>query len=139
MAPTFSAGIALFEDAVLNPNTCKVVTFWIEHSGAGWVLYLFYWTDYLTWNASIQNLVFINNLPRYLRIRKIAASQSFEWSSDGVNWFSLFVDAPGWFVPKEMGLIQRNAAVATRGIALYDWFYYHPADVLISPVGSSFK
>jgi hypothetical protein len=139
MAATWSAGIALFEDAVLNPNTCKIITLWIEHSGAGFVMYLFYWTDYQTWSAQAATLVHINELPRYLRIRRIGAGQHFDWSLDGVGWYPLFVDLGGWFAPKEMGLIQRNASVATTGRALFDWFYYHPANVLISPVGSSFK
>jgi hypothetical protein len=77
----------------------------------------------------------MTNQPPYLRIRRNGTTLYFDFGYDGVHWFNQYTTTQR-FAPAEMGLIIWSNHLADHtGYTLFDWFYYHGADSLVSPVG----
>jgi hypothetical protein len=129
-----SVGLALYEDAAANPNTSDVIAYTSETATASMMTRVTKLNAYNSFNSSPSDRVHSIYLPPYLRIRRATTTLYFDYSIDGVQWLQQYTVAQP-FVPKEMGLIIMNYANAVTGIALLDWFYYHGANVLVSPVG----
>jgi hypothetical protein len=126
--------VALYEDATNNPNTCKIYAWMTELSTTPPMTRVTKLNNYASWGSNPSDRTHTYYPPNYLRIRRNGTTLHFDHSIDGVHWLEQYSEAQ-WFAPAEMGLIIWNYSPATTGIALFDWFYYHGADVLVSPVG----
>ena len=117
-------GLALWEDAS-NPATplyawmftCRVDDQQIE---------LTRWTNYTTWAATSYvepDDIIATHL--YLRIRRAAATYSFDWSSNGIGWRQCWSGALA-FAPAHFGIMLNNVATGVTIRAIATFFRYTP-------------
>jgi len=132
------AGIAIFEDATNNPNTCDLVVsqLYAMPSGTVWLLHTLLYTDYDTQSTIIEsaNKYYLINV-MYLRCTWDETDLKFFVSTDGITWLQLCKYTPA-FTPAEFGI-----AVGTRdslfiGVSNIYWITYHDSDLGIAPCGS---
>ncbi len=121
----FSAvALALWDDAT-NPAE-DLYTWQLTYRAADQVLDVIRWTNYTTFGAGLWSRpVAILGTHRYLRIRRIAGTYYFDWSSDGLGWHLVYSGALV-FVPNHFGIIINNvnSGITIRGIATF--FRYTP-------------
>lgn len=118
-----SFGIALFEDAANNPDTCDMIVHLVNWTG-GWLYHpiigrwnqwdnfngnYFDWTPNHIWHSG----------PHYLRIRKYGDDLYYDFSLDGVGWWQLYTHSHP-FDCAEFGLV---SACAASGGPYYVYFY----------------
>lgn len=124
------AGIALFEDATNNPNTCDIYTFWLAYKTAS--AYRFVeavrWNQFDSWNSSLvaRDLHFGFG-HQYLKIVKSGTTYAFWLSSDGIGWGRAYSGTLA-FAPAEFGLVVNNSNTGVDVSAYFDFFRVSAAD-----------
>ena len=133
------AGIAVFEDATNNPNTCDLVVSQLTAMPAGtvWLLHTLLFTDYDTQSTTIEaaNKYYLINV-MYLRCTWDETNLKFYVSTDGITWLQLCQYNPS-FTPAEFGICVGTRDSVFVGVSNIYWITYHDSDLAGAPCGSA--
>lgn len=121
-------GLALFEDAVNNPNTCNLITTLVTYGSTLQYMQIVRYTQYDTWSATpifvADTAIFISS---YIRIRRNGTTLYYDFSTDGVTFLRIGTDAQ-WFNPAQVGVVINNGNTGLTINGYFDFFRYKASD-----------